>query len=229
MVDCGPMRVSQLIGAVLAMVLSAACPKPESTRENTSDLARPFVSETALGTHEPSLAEQALTRCEAAGDAYEESKEAWESAVANHEGARSAAMERLAQETGLAALEADYQRLEQELSVIREEVSRIQEEAGVRWREGPGSVFYPHDKKEVIEAWAREDAANEHANVMFNALSAMKNNVQARVNAETDHLRLEAEQRERRMTLDGELLGRTIQEANMLREPGGPLCSWQFE
>ena len=46
---------------------------------------------------------------------------------------------------------------------------------------------------------------------------------EAEVNAARGHL----ENVQRRLAADAQLLGRAVEEANRLREPGGPLCSWQ--
>ena len=65
-------------------------------------------------------------------------------------------------------------------------------------------------------------------NIVFERWSA-EAAISSEVSDETAATRSAVDQLRLRMELDNELAADLIREANALREPGGPVCSWQFE
>ena len=231
-----------LLAAALAAILSAGCPEPES--EPDIEWARPERG-TVLAPAQapPSLAEEALARCEAMGDAYAESLAQLEAAVEGLRATDAAGREAVDQDPRLVELRAqskeafeESQRAERAYDAVwdaafGEEADRWNRERGI----ASGRVHYGQvsdmtlPRPDVQAAAARRDAAKQAYGAVSDAYFQRLNDQRAMIEGEIASLRERVASLEQRTRLDKEQLGWAIGEANALREPGGPICTWQFE
>ena len=175
-------------------------------------------------------------RCEAAGDAYAASKAAHDAAVSEYETMRASITARLMEDGRLAQLEAQLADAVAERSEAWYAAGDVFDAAMEEERARPEREFDAEirgrasERADVKAANARYSEARRLADELDAAMWALRDEeIPQTVARETSTLRAQVEQLERQVRLDSELLGRTINEANALREPGGPICSWQFE
>ena len=229
--------------SLLAATLLVGCPEPDSFQ---STQQRQAIAESLSLDSRPrdlSPAEQALARCEAAGDAYAETRAQHDAAVAEHGAAERAAAERSETDPRLVELRAQLREAWAEEDATAEAFDAIWDvayrAAGKQWLRDNGIIRgrvhageaaeMAREYPEVKAARELRDAAGKAATTIQSEKWDREDELRAMAERETAELRTRIESLETRLKLDGELLGRAIQEANMLREPGGPTCSWQFE
>lgn len=189
---------------------------------------------TLLGGCGPTPAEEALTRCEAAGDAYRVSMSELESARAEYEEAANALRQRLIQETGLEHLKAEVSRLEAEWNKAEHEISTMRENVLNEIRSGAYFIVGSFDRhfesrQEVKAARSRARQARDRYESMRQTATDGEDEIESVVVAGTEHFHPRIQRLDRRVSLDDELLRDAIREYNALREPGGPMCSWFIE
>ena len=163
-----------------------------------------------------SPAEEALARCERAGEVHAAAQEAHQTEKEHYDALRERLQQQEEQEHRVPQLRELLRQAEPE---FENAVPKILDPDSLEFVLARAFVrghpnMYPGDSE--LRATVR--------NLLNNALW----DIEEEIDQETVELRKIVDELRRREEFEEELLDRMIEEANALREPGVPLCRWQF-